>query len=60
MEIQFPSENDIKALFTPKLENIGFSPVDKTISVNLKNPTFREHFNAWVERFLEKIDSNEI
>jgi hypothetical protein len=57
--IEFPCENDIKALFTPKLENIGFIPVDKIITVNLKNPTFREQFNDWTERFLEKIDSND-
>ena len=59
LEIEFPCENDIKALFTPKLENIGFIPVDKIITVNLKNPTFREQFNDWTERFLEKIDSND-
>jgi len=59
LEIKFPCENDIKALFTPKLENIGFIPVDKIITVNLKNPTFREQFNDWTERFLEKIDYND-
>ena len=59
LEIEFPSENDIKALFTPKLENIGFISVDKMITVNLKNPTFREYFNDWTEIFLEKIDSKD-
>ena len=59
LEIEFPYENDIKALFTPKLENIGFIPVDKIITVNLKNPTFREQFNDWTERFLEKLNSND-
>ena len=59
LEIEFPYENDIKALFTPKLENIGFIAVDKIITVNLKNPTFREQFNDWTERFLEKINSND-
>ena len=59
LEIEFPYENDIKALFTPKLENIKFIPVDKIITVNLKNPTFREQFNDWTERFLEKINSND-
>ena len=59
LEIKFPYENDIKALFTPKLENIGFIPVDNIITVNLKNPTFREQFNDWTERFLEKTNSND-
>ena len=59
LEIEFPYENDIKALFTPKLDNIGFIAVDKIITVNLKNPTFREQFNDWTERFLEKINSND-
>lgn len=60
--IQFNSVNDIVALFTPHLENIGFVKIDNTIEVSLKNPTFREFFNDWVVRFLEKIkdDSNEI
>jgi hypothetical protein len=56
---QFPTENDLKALFLPKLENIGFILVDNTITINLKNPTFREQFNDWTERFIEKIDSND-
>ena len=59
LEIKFPCENDIKALFTPKLENIGFIIVNKIITVNLKNQTFREQFNDWTERFLEKINSND-
>ena len=63
MEIQFPREINIKALFTPKLENIGLILVDHTVTVNLKNPTFREQFNEWIERFFKKInsgDNNEI
>ena len=59
LEIEFPYENDIKALFTPKLENIGFIAVDQIMTVNLKNPIFREQFNDWTERFLEKINSND-
>ena len=59
LEIEFPSENDIKALFTPKLENIGFISVTRIITVYLKNPTFREQFNDWTERFSEKIDSKD-
>ena len=54
--IEFPCEDDLKALFTPNLVNIGFILLGKTVSVNLKNPTFREHFNEWVERFLTKIE----
>ena len=57
--LQFPAENDLKALFLPKLENIGFILVGNTITINLKNPTFREQFNDWTERFIEKIDSND-
>ena len=59
LEIEFPYENDIRTLFTPKLENIGFISDNKIIAVNLKNPTFREQFNDWTERFLEKINSND-
>jgi hypothetical protein len=59
LEIVFPYENDIKALFTPKLENIGFISFNRIITINLKNPTFREQFNDWTERFLEKINSND-
>jgi hypothetical protein len=57
--LQFPTKNDLKALFIPKLENIGFILIDNTVTVNLKNPTFREFFNDWTERFLEKIDRND-
>lgn len=53
--IQFNSVNDLKALFTPRLENIGFVKMENTIEVSLKNPSFREFFNDWVIRFLEKI-----
>jgi hypothetical protein len=57
--LKFNSENDLKALFTPKLENIGFAIVDKTITVILKNPSFRNFFNDWVTRFIDKIDVND-
>ena len=57
--LQFPTENDLKALFLPKLENIGFILVDNTITVNLKNPAFRDFFNDWTTRFLDKIDFND-
>ena len=30
---QFPTENDLKALFLPKLENIGFILVGNTITL---------------------------
>jgi hypothetical protein len=61
--IEFPKENDLKALFTPNLAHVGFVFVGKTVSVNLKNPTLREFFNEWVDRFLVKInrtDTSEI
>ena len=54
--LQFNSENHLEALFTPKLENIGFAIVDRTITVTLKNPSFRDFFNDWVTRFIDKID----
>ncbi len=57
--LQFNSENDLKALFTPKLENIGFAIVDRTITVTLKNPSFRDFFNDWVTRFIDKIEVND-
>lgn len=57
LEIQFPNDINTKPLFTPKLENLGFILVDHTITINLKNPTFREQFNDWIERFVIKINS---
>lgn len=57
LAVEFPSKKDLKSLFTPRLENIGFNPINNIMTVNLKNPTFREQFNDWTERFIEKIDS---
>jgi|GEM_PF-3342325 len=57
--LKFPNENDLKALFIPKLENIGFILVDNTIAVNLKNAFFRDFFNDWVTRFIDKIDATD-
>lgn len=54
---------DLKSFFVPRLENISFIKVDNTITVNLKNPDFREYFNDWIERLslkLKDIDDNEI
>lgn len=57
--INFPTEEDLRALFTPNLANIGFVFFGNSISVNLKNPNFREYFNEWVERFLLKITNTD-
>ena len=54
--LKFPSKNDLVALFIPKLENIGFVLINRTVTVNLKNPSFREFFNDWVSSFIDKID----
>jgi hypothetical protein len=61
--LQFPYKNDLEALFIPKLENIGFIQLDKAVTVFLKNSSFRDFFNDWVTRFIDKIgasDSSEI
>ena len=61
--LQFPYKNDLEALFIPNLENIGFIQLDKTITVFLKNSSFRDFFNDWITRFIDKIgasDSSEI
>lgn len=55
--VSFPSINDLKALFTPRLENISFIKIENTITINLKNPAFREYFNDWVIRVFDKINS---
>ena len=63
LSIKFPRQDDLKFLFVPKLENIGFIMIETTVSINLKNPVFRVFFNEWVEGFLDKInidDSSEI
>lgn len=57
--LQFPFKNDLEALFIPKLENMGFILVDNTVTVVLKNPSFRDFFNDWVTRFFEKIQVND-
>jgi hypothetical protein len=57
--ISFDLSIDLKYLFTPRLENISFIKVDNTITVNLKNPDFRDFFNDWVERFSLKININD-
>jgi hypothetical protein len=57
--LKFDSENNLEALFTPNLENIGFAKVDSTITVTLKNPSFRDFFNDWVTRFIDKIEVND-
>jgi len=54
--LQFPYKNDLEALFIPKLENIGFIQLDKAVTVFLKNSSFRDFFNDWVTRFIDKID----
>jgi hypothetical protein len=58
--INFDSSIDLNTLFTPRLENISFIKVDNTITVNLKNPDFRDFFNDWVERFSLKINDNDV
>jgi hypothetical protein len=62
LSIQFNSAGDLKALFTPHLENIGFVLIENAIEVSLRNPSYREFFNDWVVRFSEKIKecSNDI
>ena len=57
--LKFDSKNNLEALFTPNLENIGFVRVDSTITVILKTPSFRDFFNDWVTRFLNKIEVND-
>jgi hypothetical protein len=57
--IEFSKEEDLKALFTPNLANIGFVFIGKTVSVRLKNVEFRDYFNDWVQRFLIKLESAE-
>ena len=57
--IKFPNENDLNALFAPKLENIGFVLANSTVTVFLKNPSFRDFFNDWVTRIIDKIEVND-
>ena len=58
LEITLPSKKEIAALFTPRLENIGFVKIDDKITVNLKNTLFRTYFNDWIIRFHEKLIKN--
>lgn len=61
--LRFDSMKYLDALFTPRLENIGFIQLDMEITVILKNPSFRDYFNDWVTRFVDKIgidDSSDI
>lgn len=55
--ISFDSSIDLRNLFTPRLENLSFIKVDNIVTINLKNPDFREFFNDWIERFSLKINS---
>ena len=59
LRFEFINKEYLKALFTPKLENIGFVVIDKSITVNLKNPTYRPFFNEWIERLLIKFDQED-
>lgn len=56
--INFKLSVDLKLLFTPKLENISFIKVNNTLTVNLKNPNFRDYFNEWIERFSKKLEDD--
>ena len=56
--ISFEKATDLNALFTPRLENLSFVKIDNTITVNLKNPDFREFFNDWIENFIIKLNEN--
>lgn len=57
--ISFDLYINLKILFTPRLENISFIKIENTITINLKNPGFREFFNDWVDRFSVKISEND-
>jgi hypothetical protein len=58
LEICFPSAGYLCNLFTPRLENIAFVKIDNSITVNLKNTSFREYFNEWVMSFLQKLNKS--
>jgi hypothetical protein len=58
--LSFPSTKYLSSLFTPRLENISFVIINNSITVNLKNSAFREHFNEWVIRFSEKIENDDL
>lgn len=59
LELTFKNKEDIKLLFTPKLENIGFVSINNVMTVTLKNPDFREYFDEWITNFIKKIECNE-
>ena len=59
LELTFSKKEDIKLLFTPKLKNIGFIPINNVMTVTLKNPDFREYFDNWITNFVKKIESND-
>ena len=57
--LSFTSIKHLSSLFTPRLENISFVKISNSITVNLKNSSFREYFNDWVIRFSEKINNDD-
>jgi hypothetical protein len=57
--IEFPELADIDLLFIPKLSNIGFFLAENTVSVILKNPSFLEQFNDWVDRIITKVQASD-
>jgi hypothetical protein len=57
--IEFPELADIDLLFIPKLSNIGFFLAENTVTIILKNPSFREQFNDWADRFIIKVQSSD-
>jgi hypothetical protein len=59
LEVTFSDKEDIKLLFTPKLENIAFVSLDNVMTVTLKNPDFREYFDNWIANFINKIEIND-
>jgi hypothetical protein len=54
--MSFSLPSDLKLLFTPRLENLSFIKIDNTITVNLRNPTYRDYFNDWIDKFILKIN----
>ena len=44
LAIEFPSKNDIEALFTPKLENIRFYSYENIVNVFEKNSVIKDSF----------------
>jgi hypothetical protein len=57
--ISFDLSNNLRTLFTPRLENISFIKINNTVSINLKNPGFREFFNDWIDQFSLKMNEND-